>query len=226
MFGPQEVMGYCKGKLEKSPDSLAANYVMFSLLKISGQYNETIDYIEKCLKISTNNESLNTEYSIQKALVLQTAYVRTSDKNYLEKAIEVYETLLAKMPNNLSVLNNLAYLLADNNEKLEKALEYSERAYKLEPENADYLDTYAFTLYKNGKYDKADEILNSALQRFEGKEMFAPADMYRHLGMIKEAIGAKDQAVKAYEQALKIGADQLPDKTKEQINNAIKLLSN
>jgi tetratricopeptide (TPR) repeat protein len=225
MFGPEEVTGYCKERLEKNPDSLAANFSMFNVLKINGQYNEALDYIENCLRIAGNDEALNTEYSIQKALVLQVAYMRTSDKKYLEKAIGVYESLLAKMPNNTAVLNNLAYMLTDNNEKLEKALEYAERVYKLEPENVDYLDTYAYTLCKNGKYEKAGEIINSALQRFEGKEMFAPAEMYEHLGMIKEGLSAKDQAVEAYEQALKVGADQLSKETKERISNAIKSLS-
>jgi Tfp pilus assembly protein PilF len=133
--------------------------------------------------------------------------------------------LLVKEPNNISVLNNLAFMLAENNQKLPEALEYAERAHNLKPNEGSISDTYAYVLYKNGKYPEAAEALQAALQQYEQQSISAPADAYEHLGMIKEKLGAKDEAIAAYKQALKIGADNLPQTVKERINSAIERLS-
>ncbi len=225
MLGGKEVLRYCDAKLRAEPDSLAANVAMFNLAKMNGEFNKALDYVEKCMKIAEDDESLWLEYSIQKAMVLQRAYMRTSDNSYLQKAIEQYESLLEKMPNNISILNNLAYMLADNDEQLDKALKYAGRVYELTSSNPDYLDTYAYVLYKNGKYKRADEIINSAIQQIENTEMFALAEMYEHLGMIKSALGEKTSALEAYKQALDVGEKRLSDTAKERIKQAVDNLS-
>jgi len=43
--------------------------------------------------------------------------------------------------------------------------------------------------------------------------------------MIKEELGAKDEALAAYRQALEIGADRLSQKAEQRINKAIERLS-
>ncbi len=224
LLGEKEVLTYCKERLQKNPDSLAANFTMFSLMRLNGQYNKAIEYIDRCLELAQPDSPNRTNYILGKAAVLGMAYTKTSDNDYLARAIEQYESLVIKMPSNTVILNNLAYMLADGDMRLEEALEYAERAHRIKPNDPGLLDTYAYVLYKNGKYDQAAEYLQSAKQLYEEDAVSAPAEVYEHLGMIKEKMGANFEAVAAYKQALEDGAAQMSEVSKERIRKAIERL--
>ena len=226
LVGAEEVIDICQQKLAANPDSLYANFTMFNISMINSQYNRAIGYIDKCLAIAEADKLKKTNYTAHKVGVLELAYKKTSDKIYLQKAIREYESLLVEMPSNISVLNNLAYMLAEAGEKLDKALEYAERAYDLRPNNANIMDTYSYVLYKNGKNEQAEEYLQSALQQYEKDSISAPTDVYKHLGIIKEALGLSTEAVTAYQQALEIGEKTMPEEEKEEIKKAVERLTN
>jgi len=225
LLGPDEVLAYCNEKLQADPQSLVANNAMFNLAKIKQEYNKAVDYIDKCIQIIGPNSPKKVEYTTSKVEILQLLYVKTSDKNYLEKAIAEYESLLEKMPNNTDVLNNLAYLLVENNEKLDKALQYSETVHDLKPNDAGASDTYGYVLYKNGKYAQAEESLEAAIQQFELSKTSVPSEVYEHLGMTKEKLGNNAQALNAYKQALEAGGDKLPQDITDRIKSAVERLS-
>jgi len=225
LLGPEAVASYCNERLESNPDSLSANYTMFDLMRMSGEYNKALHYLDKCTQLLGPGHPRRVEYLMERATILTMAYSKTSDNNYLRSAITEHESLLVEAPNNTTVLNNLAYLLAENNQKLPQALEYAEQAHNLMPNNAGILDTYAYVLYKNGRYSEAAESLQAALQQYEQQSISAPAGVYEHLGMIKEKLGARDEALAAYKQALKVGANTLSQTAKEQIGSAIERLS-
>lgn len=225
LIGAEEVIAICQKKLAANPNSLYANFSMFNISAINGQYNKAIEYIDKCLVIAGSDNLKKSNYIAQKVGVLELAYRKTSDKVYLQKAIREYESLLVEMPNNISVLNNLAYMLADAGEKLDEALKYAKQAYDLMPNNANIMDTYSYVLYKNGKNEQAEEYLQSALQQYEKDSISAPTDVYKHLGMIKEAIGLSAEAVAAYQQALELGAKTMTEEEKEEIRKIVNRLS-
>ncbi|GAG19984.1 unnamed protein product, partial [marine sediment metagenome] len=52
LLGSEAVQSYCSERLEGNPDSLSANYTMFNLMKISGEYNKALHYLDKCVQIS------------------------------------------------------------------------------------------------------------------------------------------------------------------------------
>jgi predicted Zn-dependent protease len=162
---------------------------------------------------------------VRKAETFTSAYSKTSDNNYLKKAVTEYESLLAEMPNNSDILNNLAYMLAEENVRLAEALEYSKRACEARPNDPGVLDTYSYLLYKNGRLSEAAEFLQSALQQYEQNRISAPSEVYEHLGMIKEGLGSVDEALAAYKQALEIGAEGLSEVTSGRIKAAIERLS-
>jgi len=189
------------------------------------EYNKASGYIDRCLEIVGPNSPATLNYIMKKAELLQLAYTKTSDNNYLNKAIIEYESLLDKMPNNTSVLNNLAYMLADADMQLDKALRYAEHAHELMPNDPYLLDTYSYVLYKNGKFNEASEYLQSALQQYELEKIPAPAEVYEHLGMINEKLSLANEALAAYEQALEQGADKLADAAKQKIKASIDRVS-
>ena len=52
ILGADEVSKYCSQKLVTNPDSLAANFTMFNLAKINGEFVKAIEYIEKCINLT------------------------------------------------------------------------------------------------------------------------------------------------------------------------------
>lgn len=225
MLGPDEVLKYCRQKLETNPNSLAANFAMFNLAKLNNEYNKAIGYIDKCIELTEPDSQGRANYTMKKADILILAYKKSSDKNYLRTAITDYKSLLTKMPNNTSILNNLAYLLAENNERLPEALLYAKRALGTQPNNPGFLDTYAYVLHKQGENSQAAEFVAAALQQYQQNDILVPSEVYEHKGMIKEKLGAKDEALAAYKQALEIGADGLSQEAEQRINKAIERLS-
>ncbi|MEN6578778.1 MAG: tetratricopeptide repeat protein [Phycisphaerales bacterium] len=224
LLGEQDVSAYCRSRLAAEPDSRAAHFVLFSLAKTQGRYDEAVDYIDECIRLSGADTEAGIEHSLRKADLLTIAYERTSDKAYLAKAIAVYESLHAKMPNNPSVLNNLAYLLAQDDRRLAEALEYAKTAVERSPDVAGHLDTYAYILHKSGKNAEAADIFAAAIQQYE-VEGTASVEVYEHLGMVNEALGQQDKARDAYRRAREVGGDAAPDAAKQRIDAAIQRLA-
>ena len=104
-------------------------------------------------------------------------------------------------------------------------MEYAKRAHEANPNNPDLMDTYSYVLFKNGKYSEASTLLQSALQQYEAQQAAITPDVYEHLGMVKEKLGAKDEAAAAYKQALEVGKDMLSEKVKERIHASVERVS-
>ncbi|MHC4432909.1 MAG: tetratricopeptide repeat protein, partial [Planctomycetota bacterium] len=228
LLGYEEVLGYCQQRLGSDPGSLAANLAMFDLARIDGRYDEAIPYIDKCIELAGDDRARRLAYTMRKAGILIGAYARSSDKNYLKMAIADYESLLAKMPNSTgvaTVCNNLAYVLAENDERLSDALKYAKRALDLRPNDPGVLDTYAYVLLKNGDVKEAGEFLAAALQQYQQNRITVPAEIYGHKGMINEKLGAKAEALAAYNRALEVGAETLSPKARQEIERAVERLS-
>jgi len=223
ILGAEEVERYCSERLAENPDSFAANWTMFNVSRIGGRYNKALEHIDKCIEI-TPEEGRRADYVIQKAMTLSELYEKTSDKNYLHRAVAEYESLLEKMPNNSGVLNNVAYLMAKADLRLDDAIQYAEGALKEQPNNAGYLDTYAFCLYKAGRYEQAAERMQSALQQYELAGATVPAAVLSHSGMINEMLDDKEAALAAYRRALEI-ADNISDSERAAIEDAVERLS-
>ena len=225
LLGSEDVEKYCIEKLKTDPDSIPANFTLFNLYKVNREYFKALPYIEKCIQLSEADSRRILDYTAKKAEILTLAYQRSSDNKYLRMAVADYKSLLAKMPNNTSVLNNLAYMLADSNEDLAEALKYAEKVYSQAPNDPGVLDTYGYVLFKNGKYGEALGHLNAALQQYAQKKLYVGPEVYEHLGMIKEALADKAGAISAYKLALEVGAGSLTEKDINRIKTAIENLS-
>jgi tetratricopeptide (TPR) repeat protein len=224
LLGEQETEQLCRQMLESQPESRSANLGMFNLCRLKGDYSKALEYLDKCLKTTSPDQPQWLSYTMQKAEVLILAFNKTSDNKYLKDAMEVYESLLAKMPNNTSIMNNIAYILADNNQDLDKALEYARRAHEMQPDDPEYLDTYAVVLYKKGKYSEAVQFEQAAIQQYDTRQASPPAEVYEHLAQAHEQLGELSQARAAYQQALEAGGENIQKPVKERINAAIERL--
>jgi putative PEP-CTERM system TPR-repeat lipoprotein len=76
-------------------------------------------------------------------------------------AIEQYEWLQRKVPESVTVLNNLAW--AYHRVKDARALPTAERAYKLQPDNAAVIDTLGWILVEEGNASRGVELLQAAV---------------------------------------------------------------
>ncbi|MEN6385955.1 MAG: tetratricopeptide repeat protein [Phycisphaerales bacterium] len=225
VIGYDETIKWCNERIQTQPDSLAVNLALYNLHNIKQEYNKALEHIEKCINLSADDEQKSYSLRQSKTKLLMTMFTKMSDKQYLDKAIKEYESILKKQPTNVEVMNNLAYILADNNVSVGKALEYGQKAYQAAPNNASILDTYAFVLFKNEKYKEADEYINRSIQQYEQNKMNAPIEVYEHMALIKEKLGENDKALDAYKRALEFsGTDASPD-VKNRITASIERLS-
>ncbi|MFH1371163.1 MAG: tetratricopeptide repeat protein [Planctomycetota bacterium] len=224
LLGQEDIERLCRKMLVQNPDSTTANWAMFTLCSIKGDYNSALEYIEKCINNTKTEQSDWIGYNTQKAATLIKAYMKTSDNNYLKDALVTYESLLEKMPNNTSILNNVAYILADNNQDLDKALEYAKRAYEAKPNDPEYIDTYALVLHKKGRNSEAVQFEQAAIQQYETQQASVPTEAYEHLGQFHEQLGELPQARSAYEQALEAGGENMQEAVKQRITAAIERL--
>ncbi len=223
--GTDEVDKWVASELQAAPDSVIANMVAFHLAEESQQYNKALQHIEKCMAVITPSGPMYPRYSTFKAVTLVKAYLKTSDKKYLLQGIAQYRKILDGQPKNLQALNNLAFLLADNNEQLDKAEEYGARAHSGAPNNPNIIDTYAYTLCKNGKFTKAEELLQTTIQLYEVQGAPIPWHVYRHLGMAQEGLERNKLAAVSYQQAIEIGGDMITSKDKGRLTQAIERVS-
>ncbi|UCD50758.1 MAG: hypothetical protein JSW27_24950 [Phycisphaerales bacterium] len=223
LVGVEVVSQYCRQRLQADPDVPAGNFALFCLARLQDDYDDAVGYIDKCIALSGHDPDRELQYLFEKAHLLTVAYKKTSDKQYLERAITVYESLVARMPTNTSVLNNLAYMLAQDDRKIALAERYAQQVLAVDPDNATYLDTYAYVLYKGGRHGEAARAVTAAIQQHELQGSASP-EAYEHLGLIKEAQGDKPSALAAYRRALELGDEALSDAAKERIVLAVKRL--
>jgi tetratricopeptide (TPR) repeat protein len=225
LLGEQEAEKMCRQKIASQPESFTTNWAMYNLCRLKGDYDKALDYIDKCIKMTNPDQPRWLDSTLQKTEALILAYTKTSDNTYLQSALDIYESLLIKMPNNTGILNNIAYILAENNRDLDKALEYIRRAYEIKPDDPTYLDTYAFILYKKGKYAEAVQMGQASIQQYEAQRITTPLEIYEHLGQCYEQLGETPQASDAYKQALETGKDNMPKPVKERITAAVERLA-
>ena len=140
---------------QSNPNALPNLLLDYRIALINQQYNHGIEVIDKCLAGISPDSAEWGNFSLKKANVLVQAYMKTADKEYMNRAIELFGQILNRFPENSSILNNMAYLLTVSNQQLDQALQYARQAHQKDPGNPVYLDTYAFAQFKNGQSEPA-----------------------------------------------------------------------
>ena len=186
-------------------------YMAVSLpLLLRGETDSALPYLKKGLELAEDGTVIKSQFYSY----LGDCYY---EQDSVDLAFSMYDEALKINPNDVLVLNNYSYFLALRGERLEEAEEMISKAVSMNPGNGTFLDTYAWVLFKRKDYSLAKFYIRSAL---EDKESVS-AVMYEHYGDILYMNGEKEEAVKMWQMALKMGGDVNKDDLVNKIENGL-----
>ncbi len=133
------------------------------------------------------------------------AEIRTRQQRYAE-AEKLHREALAKNPESVLALNNLAVLLATQAVKLDEAAEHIEHAIRIADAQPALLDSRATVRLAQGKYNEAlADSQKAVAAKATGIRCFHLALAYDALGQTEEARGTLQRA-----ESLGLDAQKLP----------------
>ena len=138
---PEQAVEHAKAAYDATPNSDNA-LLLVAALEMSGKKEQAFSFLEKHVGAHNND--------VQSAMLLAERQIRSDRK----AAIDTYEQVLSKTPDNFVVLNNLAYLAFEDGE-LKRAEELAKKAVSLQRENADAVDTLAQIYIAKGDKEAA-----------------------------------------------------------------------
>ena len=130
-----------------------------------------------------------------------------------KNAIESFDVLLKKYPNNPEISNFVGYTLVDRNIRLKEGIELIKFAVSQEPQNGFYLDSLGWAYYKLNDLKKAIIYLERAIE-LEPQEM----EITDHLGDAYFKRGRLKEAKLVWERALSLNGDkELSEKIRKKL---------
>lgn len=188
--------------IQSNRDTLPSMLLNYRLALRNEQFNRGLEWIDKCLALTNAGSADWNNLALKKANLLVQAFLKTADRAYMTQAMDLFEQILEHVPNNASILNNLAYLMIINDEGLDQAVQYARRAHQSDPGNPTYLDTYAFAQFKTGQHEQAKQNLLRALHLYDVQRQTVPWEVFNHLGLVHEALGETQAALENFRKAL------------------------
>jgi tetratricopeptide (TPR) repeat protein len=195
-----------QGKLDQGLDSIRAADEKFgadfdrSILAAyiesnAGRGTEAVKYFETAEQLATQESRgpLNHVFYYQMAMVYEKAQDYVKAETALLKSLELKNNFAEAM-------NFLGYMLADRNIRLPEARVWIEKALAAEPDNPAFQDSMAWVFYRLGDYKSA---LNWILKCQKGISQPDPV-IFDHLGDIRWKLGQKEQAIEAWNEAIKL----------------------
>lgn len=156
------------------------------------RYEEARRYLESAL-----NRAHEEHTPLLTQLYSSLGDIYNAMEMYAESDV-AYEEAIAMDSTNAYALNNYAYYLALRKQKLAFAAEMSRRSNELTPDYPSYQDTYAWVLFQQGKYEKALEWIEKAV---EGSSP-ASETLLEHYGDILAKLGHINKALVQWKKAM------------------------
>jgi tetratricopeptide (TPR) repeat protein len=215
------------GKVHVGDFKFDAQLRIADMLGLSGRTDEAIEHLDAILKGSQSDGSLVRIY-IAKGELLRAARRYEQAMVVFNTALEIVpgnsdllysralvaerlgridmleadiKFILKTEPNNAHALNALGFTLADQTDRYEEAYAYIKRAIEINPDDAAIIDSWGWVHYRMGDYDKAIELLRTALSRFDDAEIAS------HLGEVLWVSGNQDEARSIWQKALEKSPD-------------------
>ncbi len=178
-----------------------------SLTKVADTLAQSwLDLGFACRKLEEKDDEINTyktglTHMQNEASGVRLLFALAATYEYydeIDMSIEVFEELIAKVPDHSQALNYLGYMLTENDMRLDDAILLIERALEISPENAAFLDSYGWVHYKMKNYKKAIKYLKKAVA--SGNDPV----IHDHLGDAFKAVGDNDKASEWWQKALEL----------------------
>ncbi len=232
----EKATGYVERLRQAAPDAQGTLAMEGDLALAQKRYKDALGFYRKASATGTNSQLVLAQYTaatlakepqpekvvqdwvaknpgdINAVTVLAENYQRAGNTS---GATALYEASLAKAPDNVVLLNNLAMIYSATD--LNKAADYAGRAYKAAPKAAAIADTYGWVLFKQGKTDQALAPLREAAKGLPNN-----AEVQYHLAAVLVAKGEKAEALSLIKKAL---AGQLPPAEKVAAQKLLEQLS-
>jgi len=120
------------------------------------------------------------------------------EKGMRKEAIKIWKEVLDKNPSHVETLNALGYLYAEEGSNLDEAENMVKKALKQDPENSAYLDSLGWVYFKKNDYKNAKRYLEKAIAGAKDPVI------YEHLGDVCIKLNNVEEAVKYYNEGLKL----------------------
>jgi tetratricopeptide (TPR) repeat protein len=202
IFTPKEkadsLKFYSDKALKLFPNLAAIHYYSGLAAYNKDDYPTAIKILNRAIDMlpEEDTDMLSRLYATLGELYNTTKEYKLSDQSYSKS--------LGLDPNNFLVLNNFAYFLSVRGENLEEAERMSRLSLELVPNEATFMDTYGWILYKQGKYSKAKEFIQKAIDK-NGEN--ADGTLYDHLGDVYFKLNEKEKALEYWQKAKAKGTD-------------------
>jgi len=184
--------------IKSTRDTRGFWYFMGIAFSRSEQYDSAVYWLDKLW----HEDTLNTRVQFSLAASLER-------DGQFDRAVDVFENLIAREPDNAVALNYLGYMYADSGIHLEESIGLIGRALEDEPDNGAYLDSYGWALFRLGRLNEAESEIRKALQSLQ-----SDPTIHDHLGDILAALGRKDEAATHWRKALELEPDSAEIKQK------------
>ena len=182
----QESLAWFDRQRQQHPQQREQLYALQAdVLNQSGAPGPAIDTLTQALRELPDSTSLRYARSMLSE--------QQDDLTAMESDLRA---ILAREPDNATVLNALGYSLANRTERYTEALELITRALELEPDEPAILDSMGWVLFHTGRYEEALDYLTRAYADFPDPEVAA------HLGEVLWTIGNTDAATAIWQGAL------------------------
>jgi tetratricopeptide (TPR) repeat protein len=155
-------------------------------LQRQGRGVEAVKFLEDAVVARPEEQGLR--------FVLGAAYERHGK---VEQSLTHLRAVLARNPDNPTVLNFIGYMLAEHGRDLDEAEGMVRRALQLKPGTAAYLDSLGWVYYRRGQTEQAVALLEQAAALDPGEPVIAD-----HLGDAYRRADRKADAARAYRKAL------------------------
>jgi tetratricopeptide (TPR) repeat protein len=133
----------------------------------------------------------------------------------VDKAADHLRKSISLNPEAPEAYNYLGYMWVDRGQNVEEAGDLIKKAVEISPDNGAYLDSLGWYYFKAGKFEDAKKQLAAALDKLEE----ADPVVFEHLADACEQLGQHGEAIKYWEEALKL-KPEAPEKIQQKLEAA------
>tara|TARA_B100000686_G_C16746141_1_gene949545 strand:- start:176 stop:2014 length:1839 start_codon:yes stop_codon:yes gene_type:complete len=137
----------------------------------------------------------------------QASRVLPDSVTYFDRAIVVFERLIALDSQDAYALNYLGYMYADRGVHLHEAVELLMRALTIDPTNGAFFDSLGWAYYRLGDLAQAEHFLAKALDHLKDHENAEQSIIYDHAGDVAKVLGKDTEAIKYWRRALDLSPE-------------------